>query len=352
MQKKYLILILVTLFYINGIAQQWHFNIDILQAPKVVTELKNEDLLIVNNALEQPIDFGHNVKKDDVSQGSIDIDLSAARLNCLFAVTQTLEESRIFKSVSLLDVCQNKAGTFWHKNLLTQQQTDSLCEYYQVDAILSLEQLVIYDVVENFLTTDEDYYAYLQAFQTSVWSLQYADGRKHQDFTLVDTLIWEGRAYTRENAIQQLPDRKTALLDMSTYVGEKSALALLPLWETTDRYIYEDASEVMQKGLERFFHKDWEHSIQLLTEVYSSPSANSKQKETKKVLLLRQAYCAADIAVAYEMLDNYKEAKNWAEKSVKAFGKLKNAEALQQQININYYIQQLNQRICNSLKNS
>lgn len=345
MSEKIFILFFCTLLSINGLAQQWHFNIDILHAPETENELKAENLLIVNNAVAQPQDFGHMIKQNDNEAKKVEIDLDAARTYCLFSAAQTLEESEMFVSVSLLEKSQNTNGTFWQKQLLTQHQTDSLCKYYGVDAILSLEQLVIYDIVEDFLTMDEDYYAYLQAFQTCVWTLQYADGRKSQTFSTMDTLLWEGRAFTRDNALKQLPDRSMALLDMSAYIGEKGAKTLLPQWEMVDRYIYDDESTKMQAGLERFFHKDWINSIQQFADVYASPSLSLPQKEKKNVLLVRQAYCAANIAVAYEMIDNFKEAQTWAEKAAKLFGRVKTVDALQQKINMNYYISQIEKRL-------
>lgn len=313
-------------------AQQWHFKVDVLHQPERKTQALGSNLLVVNNAVEQPVDFGHAVKQDDANQGNISIDLSKARLNCVFSAAQMLDESEEFASVSLLEKCQNTSGSFWKKELLSKQKVDSLCRYYEADAVLSLEQLVVYDIQENFLTIDDDFYAYLEVYETSVWTLQYADGRNMQTLTYRDTLTWTGRGMNRQNALAELPERQTAILDMSAYVGELAASSLTHKWTTEDRYIYDDGSEEMAKGLLFFTQRKWDAAIAAWENVYR----NSKK--------MTRAYAAADVAVAYEMLGEYKKAKDWVDNAAKAFGRLQTADALQQRINQNYYKKQLNRR--------
>lgn len=332
MRLKTNILFILLLAGLHVQGQQWHFKVDVYHAPEQKTQALGTDLLVVNNAVEQPADFGHAVKQDEQNLSNISIDLSATCINCLFAASQILDGSGDFASVSLLEKSQNTTGSFWQKELLSKHKVDSLCKYYGAEAVLSLEQLVVYDIADNFYTVDDDYYASLEVYQTSVWTLQYTNG-KMQTLNYTDTLIWTGRGATRQSALAELPDRQTAILDMSAYVGEKVAAKLIHQWTTEDRYIYDDGSKEMEEALLKFRHQNWKAAIDAYEVVY---------KNSKK---LTRAYAAADIAVAYEMMGEYKKAKDWADSSAKAFGKLQTANALQQRINMNYYKKQLNNRI-------
>jgi len=311
--------------------QQWYFSVD-ERYPAERTQLQNKQrILVVNNALTQPQDFGHSTILDGENKGNVEIDLSRSVLYCLFATTQCMESTGEFDAVELMDISQNQSTNYYSRTPLTFSQAERLCADYQADALLTLNQLVLYDVVESFPTNEGTYYAYLQAYAQSHWTIHYAGQTREATFTQADTLLWESQLhYTRAQSLSDLPSRQEALLYLARELGNRIGSCFTPSWQTTRRYIYDLPD--LQAGLDAFRLQRWNSAInQWLTIV------DSKDKKAA-------ACAAANIAIAYEMLGDYVLACDYAQHSSRLFGAWKTAYGRQQQVNIRYYLAQLQAR--------
>ena len=324
-----LLLVLCSL-YVNA-QQQWYFSVD-ERYPAERQQLQGKQrILVVNNALTQPQDFGHSTILDGENKGNVEIDLSRSVLYCLFATTQSMEFTGEFDAVELMDISQNHSTNYYTRTPLTFSQAERLCADYQADALLTLNQLVLYDVVESFPTDEGTYYAYLQAYAQSHWTIHYAGQTREVTFTQADTLLWESQLhYTRAQSLSDLPSRQEALLYLARELGNRMGSSFAPSWQTTRRYIYELPD--LQAGLDAFRLQRWNSAInQWLTIV------DSKDKKAA-------ACAAANIAIAYEMLGDYASACDYAQRASRLFGAWKTAYGRQQQVNIRYYLAQLQAR--------
>ena len=316
--------------YVNA-QQQWYFSVD-ERYPAERTQLQGKQrILVVNNALTQPQDFGHTTMIDGENQNHAEIDLSRSVLYCLFATTQSMESTGEFDAVELMDISQNHSTNYYTRTPLTFSQAERLCTDYQADALLTLNQLVLYDIVESFPTDEGTYYAYLQAYAQSHWTIHYAGQTREVTFTQADTLLWESQLhYTRAQSLSDLPSRQEALLYLARELGNRMGSSFAPSWQTTRRYIYELPD--LQAGLDAFRLQRWNSAInQWLTIV------DSKDKKAA-------ACAAANIAIAYEMLGDYVSACDYAQRASRLFGAWKTAYGRQQQVNIRYYLAQLQAR--------
>ena len=324
-----LLLVLCSL-YVNA-QQQWYFSVD-ERYPAERQQLQGKQrILVVNNALTQPQDFGHSTILDGENKGNVEIDLSRSVLYCLFATTQSMESTGEFDAVELMDISQNHSTNYYTRTPLTFSQAERLCTDYQADALLTLNQLVLYDIVESFLTDEGAYYAYLQAYAQSHWTIHYAGQTREATFTQADTLLWESQLhYNRTQSLSDLPSRQEALLYLARELGNRMGSSFAPSWQTTRRYIYELPD--LQAGLDAFRLQRWNSAInQWLTIV------DSKDKKAA-------ACAAANIAIAYEMLGDYASACDYAQRASRLFGAWKTAYGRQQQVNIRYYLAQLQAR--------
>ena len=324
-----LLLVLCSL-YVNA-QQQWYFSVD-ERYPAERQQLQGKQrILVVNNALTQPQEFGHSTILDGENKGNVEIDLSRSVLYCLFATTQSMESTGEFNAVELMDISQNHSTNYYSRTPLTFSQAERLCADYQADALLTLNQLVLYDVVESFPTDEGTYYAYLQAYAQSHWTIHYAGQTREATFTQADTLLWESQLhYTRAQSLSDLPSRQEALLYLARELGNRIGSSFAPSWQTTRRYIYELPD--LQAGLDAFRIQRWNSAInQWLTIV------DSKDKKAA-------ACAAANIAIAYEMLGDYASACDYAQRASRLFGAWKTAYGRQQQANIRYYLAQLQAR--------
>ena len=324
-----LLLVLCSL-YVNT-QQQWYFSVD-ERYPAERQQLQGKQrILVVNNALTQPQDFGHTTILDGENKGNVEIDLSRSVLYCLFATTQSMESTGEFDAVELMDISQNHSTNYYTRTSLTFSQAERLCTDYQADALLTLNQLVLYDIVESFPTDEGTYYAYLQAYAQSHWTIHYAGQLREVTFTQADTLLWESQLhYNRTQSLSDLPSRQEALHYLACELGNRIGSSFAPSWQTTRRYIYELPD--LQAGLDAFRLQRWNSAInQWLTPL------NSKDKKAA-------ACAAANIAIAYEMLGDYASACDYAQRASRLFGAWKTAYGRQQQMNIRYYLAQLQAR--------
>ena len=333
-------------------AQQWYFTIDEYRDAQRDALRDVHRVMVVNNAVVQPDAFGHSTVVDGSTQGGIEVDLERALLYTMFSLTQTLETSTEMDAVELLDVSQNQSNNYYSRQLLSTNAARGLLQNYQMDALLVLNQLVVYDVLESFEVEEGGQYAYLQAFAQSHWSVYYADAsRRTATFTQADTLVWESDIkYSRSQALSMLPDRQEALLYIASVLGDRIGASLLPSWVPVRRYLYDSDNAYVQKGLEAFRLQRWEEAIGDWQLVIGSgvqefrglgDEAKGERLKVKGKDKKAAAVAAANIAIAYEMLGDYALACDYASEASRLFGALKTAWGRQQQVNIRYYLEQL-----------
>jgi hypothetical protein len=343
--KHYIVLCLL-LLALPMAAQDWYFSIDEYREPEQATLQGVQRLLVVNNALVQPDDFGHSTVVDGQHQNGVSVKLDRALLYAMFSLTRTLDESGDFISAELLDISQNTSTNFYNRQTLSAQRVRGLLLEYEVDALLVLNQLIVYDVLESFIAEEGDQFAYIQAFAQSHWSVYYADANKMDySFTYADTLVWEsGLTYTRAQALNKLPSRQEALLYLASVLGEDLGRSMVHTWVSVPRYLYSDSHEAVQAGLNAFRYQRWEEAIlywQSVANTEGGKSSNSSNRSKRGKDKKAAAVAAANIATAYEMLGDYALACDYASEASRLFGALKTAWGRQQQVNIRYYLEQL-----------
>ena len=343
--KHYIVLCLL-LLALPMAAQDWYFSIDEYREPEQATLQGVQRLLVVNNALVQPEDFGHSTVVDGQHQNGVSVKLDRALLYAMFSLTRTLDESGDFISAELLDISQNTSTNFYNRQTLSAQRVRGLLLEYEVDALLVLNQLIVYDVLESFIAEEGDQFAYIQAFAQSHWSVYYADANKMDySFTYADTLVWEsGLTYTRAQALNKLPSRQEALLYLASVLGEDLGRSMVHTWVSVPRYLYADSHEAVQAGLNAFRYQRWEEAIlywQSVANTEGGKSSNRSNRSKRGKDKKAAAVAAANIAIAYELLGDYSSACDYASEACRLFGALKTAWGRQQQVNIRYYLEQL-----------
>ena len=358
---KHYIVFCLLLLGIPMAAQQWYFSIDEYRDAERDALRGVSRVLVVNNALVQPNDFGHSSVLDGNNKSNISVDLDRALLYSLFSLTRAMEESGALDAVELLDISQNHSTNYYSREAMSPVAVNNLLKTYDVDALLVLNQLVLYDVLEAFEGYDGAQYAYMQAFAQSHWNVYYADARRRgQVITHADTLVWEAnKGYTRSQVLEQLPDRQEALLYLASTLGANMGKSLVPNWVSVNRYLYNHDDPHVQAGLEAFRYQRWEKAIGHWQQALGSgvqefrgsgvqefrgsgvesnvESRKLKVKEDKKAA----AVATANMAIAYELLGDYDSACASANEACRLFGALKSAWARQQQVNIRYYLEQL-----------
>lgn len=363
-----LLSILLLLLTSSLSAQQYYFVVEERQPAERTLLQGQQRVLVVNNTISQPNDFGHSNAEDGTLIEGSSIDLRDAALRCLFAATQSMDDSGEYERVELMDISQNTSGVFYTRHPMTLAAAEQLCTDYDVDALLILNQLVLYDLQESYPTDDAQYFAYLQACSQAHWTIHYAGKAQDATFTTADTLVWESEIYpTRAEVLAEMPERQSALLYLSQYVGETLGVSLTPQWREEKHYIYDNDNEYIQRGLKFFQRKDWDGAVEQWLQVLdpsgevrsqtgsqtskvgdsagsqTSEVGGKKDKVTKKDRLL-QACAAANIAVSYEMKADYAKAIVYTNKAITLFKQCNTSYGRQQMSNMNFYLQHIKVR--------
>lgn len=328
-------------------AQQYYFVVD-ERYPATRPLLHNaQTILLVNNTVAQPADFGHANAEDGAQKATTSVSLDNATLYCLFAMTNEMQDSEAYQRVELMDISQNKSKEFYTRHLMTNAAAEQLCQDYQVDALIILNQLVLYDIQENFPVDEAQYYAYLQAYAQAHWTVHHAGATQDESFTTADTLFWESDCfYTRESVLESLPDRQEALLYLAQQVGVNTATSLTPQWTAETHHLYDDNNTYIQQGIQAFQYKNWQEAIDAWQQVLPNIKDNTEGKSTKRNKKGKdiQAMAAANIAVAYEMMADYTNAISYTNQAVTLFQQCNTAYARQQISNLHFYLQHLDSR--------
>ena len=138
--------------------------------------------------------------------------------------------------------------------------------------------------------------------------------------------------YARSRALEQLPATQEALLYLARNVGDSLARSLTPQWVAVPRYLYDMSDASIQAGLEAFRYQRWADAI----ECWHGAMDGTDKKAA--------AMAAANIAIAYEMQGDFSSACDFARHAIRLFGAWKTAYGRQQQVNIRYYLAQLQAR--------
>lgn len=317
------------------LSQQYYFTVDERHPAERPLLRGAKKILVVNNTVPQPEEFGHSNAEDGTMLTGTSVSLSDAALRCLFATTQTMDDSGEYERVELMDISQNKSRNFYARSPMTIADEEQLCADYDVDALLILNHLVLYDMRESYPTEDEMYYAYLQACSQTHWTVHHLGQAQDAVFTTADTLLWEADlAYTRTRALLDLPDRHDALLYLAQQVGENTAVSLTPQWLPATHYLYDHSDENIQRGMLSFRRKQWQAAIQ------AWQTALDNNSQDKKIC----AIATADMAIAAEMMGDYPSACDYARRAQSLFGDWKNADGRRQQVNMRYYLEHLQER--------
>lgn len=331
--KRLIVSLLTVVCALSVSAQQYFFTVDERHPAARPLLSKARNILVVNNTTPQPMDFGHSNYEDGTLLEGSSVDLGNAVLRCLFATTQTMDDSGEFERVELMDISQNRSQNFYVRTPMTVADEEKLCSEYEADALLILNHLVLYDVCESYPIEDEQYYAYLQVCSQSHWTVHHLGSVRDVVFTTADTLYWESAfSYTRAQVLSDLPDRQQALTYMAQQVGEDVATSLTPQWEPATHYLYDHPDVTIQRGMRAFQRKQWATAIDIWQAALES--------DDKKV----RTTAAADMAIAAEMQGDYSSACDYARLAADLFGAWKNADGRQQQINMRHYLEHLRVR--------
>jgi tetratricopeptide (TPR) repeat protein len=254
-------------------------------------------LLIVNNTVTQPEEYGHKNEFFYQNTKNLKIKTDSLPLFALASLSEELQSKEFFNEIVLHANTVNESTDFFTVAPLSPDSVDSLCKHYDVDVVLSLDRLKVNDKITELYHSDvSQYYMALIARYESQWSIHYPGKNEYASVAFKDTIYWDAESYNRQEVLRTLPNRNDALVDGALYVGQSMVKRLVPYWDKTERYFFSTNNMKMKQGIDSVYAKKWDGAIKVWTEAMPKASKGLKAK------------LANNIAVAYEVKGNIDKA--------------------------------------------
>lgn len=298
---KFILLAFGTVF-LSSCTKLLYTSVDVLRPAKIAFDASVKNLLVVNNAPIQPIDYGHSTNLLGEKTKKANIPTDSLSIFCVGAFTEDLDSKSFFSSVQLLPDSKNNNNNFYIVTTLSNEAVNQLCLDNNVEAILTLDRIKVNDDLSEFyLNETGNFLGTLQVEMDTYWSLHYPGNSIPKTLNFKDTIYWESESYNRRAAIGELPKRSDALIDAALYTGKKSVDRFVPYWEKEDRYFFESSNKYMKKGMDSLYVKNWSAAIE---------HWKTAIKKTHSSLIKAEA--CNNIAIAFEILGDIDNALEYA----------------------------------------
>ncbi len=291
LKTKQILFIAIVILLASCSTNKMFTSIDVLRPAETTFPISVNNILVVDNSVVQAYNLGHydyNTFYDFETPKTTSLEFDSAALFCAAGLTEGLEESYFFNSIKLNPKRLNKTNNFYNINYLSPKLVDSLCNEYNVDALLSLDKILITD----YLTyPGHNIYGAFEVNIKTEWSIYYQHTEKREALSFEDDFSWE------DDMAKRLPKRYDALVDASILTGRNIAARLIPRWEKQDRYLFApNKPDWMAEGMKQFTMREWDKAIEAWIEAEQTKSDKRKY----------QAF--NNIAIAYEMQEDYESA--------------------------------------------
>jgi tetratricopeptide (TPR) repeat protein len=308
-------------------------SLDVLRPAKIAFAPEANDLLIVNNTITQPDDYGHKTTLLNDRPKNIRINTDSLAIFCLAAFTEELQTKDFFSTVQLIPNSVNSGNNFADVAPIHTNKVYTLSQIQNANVILSLDRIKVNDdLSEYFFAESNSYLGVLELRYETSWSIHYPNEKEFQTMQFKDTVFWESESYVRRRAIGELPDRTNALVDGALYVGQKTVNRFIPYWEKVDRYFFNPGNKLMRQAMDSVYVKNWEAAINL----WEKAAENSSSQYLK-------AQADNNIAIGYEILGDIDKALEYATSSLYSLGTLTFSD-FQQFSRVSEYVLELTQR--------
>ncbi len=262
-------------------------------------------VIVVNNVIQQPDEIGHNTKR--LGQSDLLKEKAASDSISIFyteALAQFLDEEDYFRQVHYLQEPLRDDTDFFQEFLILPETMNTILSKTGADAIISLDKLILQtEKREHFKQQGYSYGAltgkihsilrvYLPTMEGKIPAVQYTDSIRWEGFDIQDEQVY---------AEAMLPSREEAMKILAVKAAEKMTYVFAPHWEMQDRWYYTLPHSLMREGETFAKAAEWAKAMEKWEAFY-----NVRSGKTDK------AKAAANIALAYEMMDDMDKAFEWA----------------------------------------
>ncbi|NDW13245.1 tetratricopeptide repeat protein [Bacteroides sp. 214] len=314
-------------------------SIDYLKPAEITFPEQVRKIAVVNNISDQP---EINTNGNDsllLAKGDLYIKTSSTRYKwgdartAAESLAETIAEANYFDKVLISDSALRANDITLREATLSQTEVMELTDELDADMLVALENVVIkYQRSIRFSSYEGGYWGTTdaQVFPTIRF---YLPNRKTPlaYITSTDSIFWEDFQRSEGYLRKQMISEEELVKEASDFAGTILVKHFTPQWVTADRYFFIDNSINMRDAAVHARENNWEEAVELWKKAYEDKSEKRKTR------------AATNIALYYEMQDDYENALAWIakakEKGFKAYKIDEKQIALQsQEAQIVHYI--------------
>src|SRR5665647_14789 len=116
-------------------------SLDVLRPAKIAFVPEANNLLIVNNTITQPAEYGHKIQLLNERAKKVTLPTDSLSIFCLGALKEELDGKNFFSTIQLLPNTLNSGSDFNNISRLNTENVKNLCKSQQADVILSLDKI-------------------------------------------------------------------------------------------------------------------------------------------------------------------------------------------------------------------
>ena len=320
------------------------FSIDVQEPALVTLPVSAQNVLIIDNIITQPNDYGIDRTYEGVSLQTYPLSMDSLVWSAIAEIAAVLNESHFFNTIAVYQKSLRKDTQWLSRSYLTPEIQSAFYDIDNYDALLVIDRLAfsLKESVKTIRTGGlfaDDPTAFVDLRTDGMLSCtmySYGNEKPVSSFTVFDSLFTKS---TVENdsmfLFKKIPE--FMLHELSSTMGNKAAKRFIPTWKTEERMLYLGYNSRMQEATGYASNHQWADA--------ESIWIAEMGKKTKPVDKAKIAY---NVAVANEMQDKMEPALRWA-KNAKDYWKNANQDKYSQEIGLtDKYITELEQRIRNN----
>ena len=339
--QKVLFLLLIIF---SSCSSTYHFSVEVQEPAAITLPVSAQNVLILNNTLTQPIEYGIERKLDGKSISSdYPLSLDSAAWSAIDEISYILGKSDFFNTVAVYNQSLRKDNEWLSILQLSTEQKNELFDIGNYNALLVIDRLLIslnqnvtkikLDVFNSFLSAFVD----LRAYGILTCSMYTPENEKQLiRFVVSDSLFAKSTIYTDSTEIfKDIPNY--ILHELSYNLGSKVANCFIPSWKSVDRFLFISQNPRMREAVSYAANYKWVNAESIWK---AQLDKNNKPVENAKI--------AYNLAVANEMQDKFETALEWILKAKEYMKNVNIDNNSQETERIDKYTTELGQRVQNN----
>lgn len=265
------------------------------------------NIVIVDNSVPQAEDIGHvEYIKGKRTDAYISVNTDSVNHILAASLFDEMADKEYFEDVIFYEYPVRDDINFEDVIPLNTNLSKEICSDNKADAIISIDRFLVstisHDQEFDFGTTVK----YLDAKMDVRFQLYSKEGEAISPPLYINDSIYWMATYNQNIPFgDTIPSREEAMKQAAQYMAGKLADALAPYWSNELRWYFGDVKAANKK----MSSNDWAGALSLWKSAYDKETKNVKKK----------ARLASNIALAYELSDELKEALKWITTSCDLF---------------------------------